>query len=82
MAGTSEGSKKAADTRKKQDPKAFQKMGEQGAHARHDKSPEEESKIAREAAETRKKKDPHAFQKMGEKGGRSSGGGTSSEKEE
>jgi hypothetical protein len=82
MAGTSEGSRKAADVRRKEGPEAFKKMGEQGAHARHDKSPEEELRIAREAAETRKKKDPEAFQKMGEKGGRSSGSGTSSEKEE
>lgn len=59
-----------------------QEAGKKGAEARHDKSPEEESEIARKAAETRKE-DPDAFKKMGEKGGSSRGqdGSTSEENE-
>lgn len=35
MAGTPEGGKKAAETRKKEDPEAFKKMGEQGGKQSH-----------------------------------------------
>lgn len=69
MAGTEEGGRKAAETRKEHDPHAFEKMGHAGAQARHSKSPEEESAIAKRAAQTRKEHDPEAFSKMGEKGG-------------
>lgn len=72
MAGTSEGSKKAAETRKLHDEKAFSKLGRMGAEARHNKSSEEESRIAKKAAQTRKEHDPNAFKKMGEKGGSAS----------
>jgi uncharacterized protein len=48
--------------------------GKLGAQARHSKSPEEESEIARKAAATRKQNDPEAFSKMGQKGGAHSHG--------
>jgi general stress protein YciG len=67
--------RKAAHTRKEQDPEAFQKMGRKGAEARHAKSPEEESAIAKKAAQTRKEHDPDAFSEMGRKGGQARGGG-------
>jgi general stress protein YciG len=44
--------------------------GAVGAEARHDKSPEEESRIARKTARTRMENDPDAFREMGRKGGR------------
>jgi general stress protein YciG len=49
--------------------------GREGAKARHAKSPEEESRIAKKAAETRKANNPNAFREMGAKGGKSSHGG-------
>ena len=49
--------------------------GRKGALARHAKSPEEESAIAKKAAETRKANNPDAFRERGAKGGRTSHGG-------
>jgi len=49
--------------------------GRKGAQARHAKSPEEESRIAKKAAETRKASNPNAFREMGAKGGKTSHGG-------
>ena len=57
-------------------------MGKEGAQARHNKSPEEESAIAQKAAQTRKEHDPEAFSKMGQKGGQHSHGGKNREEEE
>src|SRR3989338_2999806 len=74
--------RKAAETRRENDPNAFSKMGKAGAEARHSKSPEEESAIAKKAAETRKQHDPEAFRKMGEKGGKARGSSTSNVTEE
>ncbi len=65
----SERAKKAAQTRKENDPEAFSKMGKMGAEARHNKTEEEESEIAKKAARTRKELDPDAFKKMGHEGG-------------
>ena len=62
--------KKSAATRKAKDPDAFRKMGRKGAVARHNKSPVEESDIARRAAAKRKERDPDTFRKMGRDGGR------------
>lgn len=56
--------------------------GRKGAEARHAKSPEEESRIAKKAAETRKANNPNAFREMGAKGGKSSHGGGRKRKEE
>ncbi len=43
--------------------------GQKGAKARHGKSSEELSAIAKKAANTRRKKNPNAFIEMGQKGG-------------
>jgi|GEM_PF-2143716 len=83
MAGTSEGSKKAAETRKQEDPNAFKNMGQKGAEARQEQhSHEELSEIAKRSAETRKQEDPDAFRKMGQKGGSHSSRSTTSDEDE
>lgn len=50
-----------------------QQAGRKGTQARHAKSSQEESRIAKKAAQTRKERDPQVFQKMGEKGGKARG---------
>lgn len=60
--------KKAASTRKVNDPESFSKMGQKGARARHNKTHQEESLIAKKAANTRKEHDPESFRKMGQEG--------------
>lgn len=70
MAGTHEGSVKAARTIEREQPGFHKKIGEKGANVRHNISPEEESRIAKKAVETRRQRDPDAFKKMGEKGGK------------
>lgn len=62
MAGTSEGARKAAQSRS---PESKRRAGQAGANAL---SHEQRVKIGKEAAETRKSRDPKAFEKMGEKG--------------
>src|SRR5262249_48673693 len=52
-----------------------EEAAKKAAEARHNKSHEEESAIAKKAAETRKSHDPEAFKKMGQKGGSHSHGG-------
>jgi hypothetical protein len=62
--------KKSAATRKEKNPEAFREMGRKGALARHAKTRQEESDIARRAAETRKERNPLAFSDMGREGGK------------
>lgn len=70
MAGTHEGSLKAAKTIEKERPGFHKEIGSKGAEARHNISAKKESEIAQKAARTRKANDPEAFKKMGEKGGK------------
>lgn len=67
MAGTSEGGKKAAETRKKHDADAFKKMGEQGGHASSGK------KAMETRAQNAGKSTHEVASEMGRKGGQSSG---------
>ncbi len=73
MSGTSEGGKKAAETRKEHDSQAFQKMGEKGGH----------ESSGRKAMETRAEHEGKSVHDvasdMGRKGGEHSQGGRRSE---
>ncbi len=60
--------KRAASTRRVNDPESFSKMGQKGAMARHNKTHQEETMIAKKAASTRKEHDPESFRKMGQEG--------------
>ena len=76
MAGTSEGGRKAAETR---GHASLSAAGRKGAEVRHSKSPEEESAIARKAAQTR---GHESLSEAGRRGGQASRTGIAGREDE